>query len=141
MMTEIGVSELDAMVDQMTCAWRVGAPTLRIAVSAFELPPSEELVSGEKVFQPTKYYPSQSAKTLLKDPFELNIPTVLDTGNTTTNITADGVTQFARTVGPEVNVTSLGLLEYLLVRSIEVCAVGSHGVPGKSQRCWFDSRR
>ena len=56
-------------------------------------------VGGEK----GRYYPSQSAKSLLKDFFELNPPTHLDPSHPTTSFSADQMIQFARAVGLEVS--------------------------------------
>ena len=50
----------------------------------------QEGVGGEK----NRYYPSQSAKSLLKDFFELNPPTQLDPSHPTTGFSADQMYQF-----------------------------------------------
>ena len=47
----------------------------------------------------TKYYPSQSAKSFLKNFFEHNQPTQLDATHQTTSFSADHMIQFARAVG------------------------------------------
>ena len=49
----------------------------------FELPAREELLGIANVCQRSKYYPSQSATTSLKDFFEFNPPTVLDPSHIT----------------------------------------------------------
>ena len=56
--------------------------------------PLEETTTRER----TKYYPSQSAKSLLKGYFELNPPTQLDPSHATTSFSADQMIQFARAV-------------------------------------------
>ena len=65
----------------------------------------------------TKYYPSQSAKSLLKDFFEHNAPTHLDATHQTTSFSADQMIQFARAVGLEVPLASFGMLEDLLLKA------------------------
>ena len=67
MVTEIGFPKMDAMFGQGISAGHVGAPMLYDAALGFELPPREKLVSGEKFSKRSKFYPSQSAQTLLKD--------------------------------------------------------------------------
>ena len=67
----------------------------------------QERVGGEK----SRYYPSQSANSLLRDLFELNPPTHLDPSHTTTSSSADQMIQFARAVGLEVSLPSYGMLE------------------------------
>ena len=76
MMIEVGLSELDATVAQGTCARRVGDPTHVVAASGFELPSGEDVISGEKLSQRSKYYPSHSVGKMLEDFFKLNPPTV-----------------------------------------------------------------
>ena len=62
--------------------------------------------------------------------FELNPPTVLDPGHTTTILTANQTLQFARPVSLEVTLVSQGLSEDLLFRSRRLGAPGSRGLPG-----------
>ena len=62
----------------------------------------------------TKCYPSQSTKSLMKDFFEHNPPTHLDATHQTTSFSADQMKKFARAVGLEVSLASLGVLEDLL---------------------------
>ena len=73
-----------------------GPSTIRAIVPMFseitlgiELPPREELIENANVCQRSKYYPNQSAKNLLEDFFDLNPPTVLDPGHTTSSLSAD----------------------------------------------------
>ena len=72
----------------------------------------EKLVGGKD-----RYYPSQSAKTLLKDFFELNPPKHLDSSNPTTSFSSDQMIQFARAVGLEVSLASYRMLEDLLLKA------------------------
>ena len=65
----------------------------------------------------TKYYPSQSAKIILKDFFEHNPPTRLDAAHETTSFSADQKIQFARSVGLVVFLASFGMLEDLLLKA------------------------
>ena len=65
----------------------------------------------------TRYYPSQSAKSLLKDCFEMNPPTHLDRSHPTTSFSADQMIQFARAVGLEVSLVSYSMLEDLLLKA------------------------
>ena len=70
-------------------------------------------VGGEK----SRYHPSQSAKSLLKDFFELNPPTHLDPSHPTSSFSADQTIQFARAMGLEVSLASYGMLEDLLLKA------------------------
>ena len=65
----------------------------------------------------SRYYPRQSAKSLLKDFFELNPPTHLDPSHPTTSFSADQRIQVARAVGLEVSLASYGMLEDLLLKA------------------------
>ena len=54
------------------------------------IPPVDEMFGQEAApKERTKYYPSQSAKSLLKDCFELNPPTHFDPSHPTTSFSAD----------------------------------------------------
>ena len=82
------------------------------------VPGVESIVEEERVgTEKSKYYPSQSAKSLLKDFFELNPPTHLDPSHPTTSFSADQMIQFARAVGLEVFLASYGMLEDLLLKA------------------------
>ena len=86
----------------------------------------------------TKYYPSQSAKTLFKDFFEHNPPTHLDATHQATSFSADQMIQFARAVGLEVSLVSFEMLEDLLLKAN---LIGRGGGGGKaSSRSVFSSR-
>ena len=79
------------------------------------IPPVEGMLSEETTTKErTKYYPSQSAKSWLKEYFELNPPTHLDPSHATTSFSADEMIQFARAVGLEVSLASHSMLEDLL---------------------------
>ena len=79
------------------------------------VPQVESIVEEERVgAEKSRYYPSQSAKSLLKDFFELNPPTHLDPSHLTTSFSADQMIQFARAVGLEASLASDGMLEDLL---------------------------
>ena len=132
MVTEIGPSEMDAMVLQGTSGRRVGALRLCDATSAFKLPPREELVSGKKFSERSNLYACQSAKTWLRDFFELISPTVWHSGHNTTSHSAHQMDQFALSVGFEVEFAYHELLEDLLVPSRGICAIGLRGGPGRS---------
>ena len=91
----------------------------------------EERVGGER----SRYYPSQSAKSLLKDFFELNPPTHLDPSHPTTSFSAGQMIQFARAVGLEVSLASYGMLADLLLKARVgggVQPVGSRNSIGRS---------
>ena len=81
--------------------------------------PQVESIDGEGRVgaERSRYYPSQSAKSLLKDFFELNPPTHLDPSHQTTSFSADQMIQFARAVGLEVSLASYGILEDMLVKA------------------------
>ena len=84
------------------------------------IPPVDEML-GQEVApkEKTRYYPSQSAKSLLKECFEMNPPTHLDPSHPTTSFSADQMIQFARTVGLEVSLASYSMLEDLLLKARE----------------------
>ena len=94
--------------------------------------PLEELPAQEKFPQLSRFYPSQSARTLLKHFSELNPPTVLVPGHTTTSLSTDQMIQFARAVSLEVSLASYGLLEHLLSRARSTSNLGVRGLPD----CW-----
>ena len=82
------------------------------------IPPVEEMFLQEVTAKAkTRYYPSQSAKSLLKEYFELNPPTHLHRGHATTSFSADQRTQFARAVGLEVSLASYSMLEDPLLKA------------------------
>ena len=82
------------------------------------VPPVESIVEQEGVRGvKSKYYPSRSAKSLLKDFFELNPPSHLDPSHPTTSFGADQMIKFARAVGLEVSLASYGMLKDLLLNT------------------------
>ena len=82
------------------------------------IPPVEEMFLQQATTkEKTKYNPSQSAKSLLEEYFELNPRTHLDPSYATTSFSADQMIQFARAVGLEVSLASYSMLEYLLLKA------------------------
>ena len=81
--------------------------------------PLVDEMSGQEVVlkKRTRYYPSQLAKSLLKDCFELNPPTHLDPSHPTTSFSADQMIQFARAVGLEVSLASYNMIEDMLLKA------------------------
>ena len=65
----------------------------------------------------SRYYPSLSAKSLLKDCFEMNSPTLLHTSHPTTDFSVDQMIRFARAVGLEVSLASYSMPEGLLLKA------------------------
>ena len=136
-LTDFGLSELEMMA----------------RAKAQELGPNSNVVSSDGMVRVptvvssggvpdanaarTKYYPSQSAKSLLKDFFEFNPPTHLDATHQTTSLSADQMIQFARAVGLEVSLASFGMLEDLLLKAK---LIGRRGGGGKaSSKSTFSS--
>ena len=82
------------------------------------IPPVDEMFVQEATPKKrTKYYPSQSAKSSLKDYFELNPPTHPDPNHPTKSFSADQMIQFARAVGLEVSLAFYSMLEDLLLKA------------------------
>ena len=113
-LTEIGLSELHRMARAKTGELGPGS----CVVSSDGMVPVPTMVSsGVPPYVGavrTKYYPSQSAISLLKAFFEHNSPTHLDATHQTTSFSADQVVKFARAVGLEFSSASFGMLEELL---------------------------
>ena len=65
----------------------------------------------------SKYYPSESARTLLKECFADNPPVQLDPHQQLTGMSSDQMIQFARAVGLEVSLATFGMLEDVLLKS------------------------
>ena len=113
------------------------------------VPQVEAIVEEEKVgAEKSRYYPSQSAKSLLKYFFELNPPTQLDPSHPTTSFSADQMIQFARAVGLEVSLASYGMLEDLLLKARggggrqsvgSRHSIGSSPFPSVAGSSWGDS--
>ena len=125
------LTEIDSRTGRFT-AGKTGPYGLSAGNVHIEVPPREELVVQEKSSQRTKYIPSQSAKTLLKDFVELNPPNMLDPGHTTASLSAYQMIQYARAVWLEVTLGSYGLLEDFLQRSRGVSNLGVHDQQGRS---------
>ena len=70
--TEIGLSEMDGMVNQGPSTSHFNVPLFGGTSVGCELPPREEQGGIAIVCHRIEDYPIQSAKTLLKDFFELN---------------------------------------------------------------------
>ena len=64
----------------------------------------------------SKYYPSESARTLLKDCFADNPPVQLDPHQQLTGMSSDQMIQFARAVGLEFSLATFGLLQDVLLK-------------------------
>ena len=64
----------------------------------------------------SKYYPSESARTLLKECFADNPPVQLDPHQQMTGMSSDQMIEFARTIGLEVSLGTLGMLEDVLLK-------------------------
>ena len=64
----------------------------------------------------SKYYPSESARTLLKECFADNPPVQLDPHQQLIGLSSDQMIQFARAVGLEVSLATFGMLEDVLLK-------------------------
>ena len=64
----------------------------------------------------SKYYPSESARTLLKECFADNPPVQLDPHQQLTGMSSDQMIQFARAIGLEVSLATFGKLEDVLLK-------------------------
>ena len=64
----------------------------------------------------SKYYPSESARTLLKDCFAENPPVQLDPHQQLTGPNSDQMIQFAKAIGLEVSLATFGMLEDVLLK-------------------------
>ena len=129
--TETGLSQKVEKIGQGLSMSHSKVPLFGETSVGYELPPREKLTAREDFPARSKFYTSQSAKTLLEDFFELNPSIVLVPGHTTTSLSANQLIQFARAVVLEVTLASYGLFEDLVVRSMGVAAVNSREVPGK----------
>ena len=111
---DFGLSDIDDLVDQCSQSGQAGPSRIPVVFADVDLAPLEELNTQEKFLQQSKNYPSQAAKTLLKELFELNPPTVLDPGHSTNSLSADEKKQFVSAVVLKVSLASHVLLEELL---------------------------
>ena len=64
----------------------------------------------------SKYYPSESARTLLKGCFSDNLPVQLDPHQQLTGMSSDQMIHFARATRLEVSSATFGMLEDVLLR-------------------------
>ena len=64
----------------------------------------------------SKYYPSESARNLLKECFSDNPPVQLDPHQQLTGMSSDQMIQFARAIGLEVSLATFGMLEDVLLK-------------------------
>ena len=64
----------------------------------------------------SKYYPSESARTLLKGCFADNPPVQLDHRQQLTGMSSDQMIQFARAIGLEISLATFGMLEDVLLK-------------------------
>ena len=113
--TEYGTSELESIarrrVDNLSGGGRV-----------FEVVESDLPAVSGATAQPglgvgrSKYYPSESARTLLKVCFADNPPVQLDPHQQLTGLSSDQMIQFARAVGLEVSLATFGMLEDVLLK-------------------------
>ena len=116
--TSGGFSTLEAIAKKRADERDGGLFGLASGDGMVRVPQVESIAEGERVgAEKSRYYPSQSAKSLLKDFFELNPPTHLDPSHPTTSFSADQKIQFARAVGLEVSLASYGMLEDLLLKA------------------------
>ena len=135
-MTSGGFSTLDGIARRQVEGRFVGTRVDDEGEGMVRVPPVDEMFGQEAApKERTRYYPSQSAKGLLKDCSEMNPPTHLDPSHPTTSLGADQMIQFARSVGLEVSLASYSMLEDLLLKARgggRVHAVTSRYTAGQS---------
>ena len=112
--TEYGTSELESIargrVDNLSGGRVFKAVESDLsAVSGATVQPG--LGAGRSTF-----YPSESARTLLKECFADNPPVQLDPHQQVTGMSSDQMIQFARAVDLEVSLATCGMLEVLLLK-------------------------
>ena len=147
--TSGGFSTLEAIAKKRADERDRGLFELSSGDGMVRVPQMESIVEEERIgVERSRYDPSQSAKSLLKDFFELNPPTHLDPSHPTTSFSADQMIQFARAVGLEVSLASYGMLEDLLLKARVVGGVqpvgsrhsiGRSPFPGVAGSSWGDS--
>ena len=117
-LTSGGFSALEGIAQRQADERIVGVHVESEGEGMVRIPPVVEMLGQEVAAkQKTRYYPSQSAKSLLKECFEMNLPTHLDPSPPTTILSADQMIQFARAVGLEVSLASYSMLEDLLLKA------------------------
>ena len=114
--TDYGTSELESIARR-----RVGSLSGGRVFEVAE--PDLPTVSGATVRPDlgvgrSKYYPSESARTLLKECFADNPPVELDPHQQVTGMSSDQMIQFARAVSLEVFLTTFGMLEDALLKIV-----------------------
>ena len=116
--TSGGFSTLEAIAKKRADKRDGGLFELSFSDDMVRVPRVESNVEEERVgAEESRYYPSQSAKSLLEDFFKLNPPTHLDPSHPTTSFSTDQMIHFARAVGLEVSLASYGMLEDLLLKA------------------------
>ena len=116
--TNGGFSTLEGIAQRQAEGRFVGARVDDEGEDMVHVLPGDEMFGQEAApKERTRYYPNQSAKSLLKDCFEMNPPTHLDPSHPTTSSSADQMIQFARAVGLEVSLESYSMLEDLLLKA------------------------
>ena len=112
--TEYGTSELESIarrrVDNLS-----GGRVFEAVESDLPAVSRVTMQSGLGVGR-SKYYPSESARTLLKECFADNPPVQLDPHQQLTGLSSDQMIQFARAVGLEVSLATFGMLEDVLLK-------------------------
>ena len=117
-LTSGGFSNLEFIAPRQADGRFVGARLDGEGEGMVRIPPAEDLFLQEAASKERKkYYPSQSAKSLLKDYFERNLPSHLDPSHPITSFSADQMIQFARAVGLEVSLAPYSMLEDLLLKT------------------------
>ena len=112
--TDYGTSELESIARR-----RVGSLS---GGRVFEAAESDLPGVSRATLQPglsagrSKYYPSESARTLLKDCFADDPPVRLDPHQQLTGMSSDQMIQFARAIGLEVSLATFGMLEDVLLK-------------------------
>ena len=111
--TEYGTSELESIARK-----RVGDVGGRVCEApGLDLPCSSRTTMQRGMGAGrSKYYPSESARTLMKECFADNPPVQLDPHQQLTGMSSDQMIQFARAVGLEVSLATFGMLEGVLVK-------------------------
>ena len=113
--TAYGTSELESIARR-----RVGSLSGGRVIEVAE--PDLPTASGATVrpdlgVRRSKYYPSDSARTLLKEFFADNPPVQLDPHQQLTGMSSDQMIQFAIAVGLEVSLATFGMLEVVLLKN------------------------
>ena len=112
--TDYGTSELESIARR-----RVGDVSERRVCEAagLDLPGSSGATAQPGLGAGrSKYYPTESARTLLKEFFADNPPVQLDPHQQLTGMSSDQMIQFARAIGLKVSLATFGLLEEMLLK-------------------------